>query len=334
LPQPQSDVDLEVFMAFSDGTFGGKRPVVIYQHGLGGDKDGCWGTAERLSEIGVAVFSIDSPEHGTRGAGAMGELESVFAFFGIDAVTYDFDLGKARDNFRQMTVDQLELVRFIGSLDTLDLLPLGSPDGMPDLDTSQVLYIGHSFGAVQGASLFALAPEVRHAVWNVGGDGLALIMEDSMLFGLLVDTIKPPETTDGQLARFFSAAQGIMDPGDPLSFAPGCLIAPPAGSGPRSILLQEVMEDGIVPNSSTEALARAAGLAVLRPLRAVPGLAETSGPSRGAGPNGSTAVLTQFDTMNGGEVATHGELYFSPEGRGQYVEFFRTAVETGLATVP
>ncbi len=333
LPQPQSMVDLEVFLAFSDKTFGGKRPVVIYQHGLGGDKDGSWGAAERLSEIGVAVFSIDSPEHGTRGAGAMGQLESVFAFFGVDPVTNAFDLGKARDNFRQMTVDQLELVRLIGSLDTLDLLPLGAPDGVPDLDTSQVLYIGHSFGAVQGASIFALAPEIKHAVWNVGGDGLMLIMEDSLLFSLLVDTIKPPETTDGQLARFFSATQAIIDPGDPLNFAPHCLITPPAGAGPRSILLQQVIDDGIVPNTSTEALARAAGLSVMRPLRAVPGLTETASPSRGAGPNGSTAVLTQFDTMNGGEPATHGELYFSVEGRGQYVELFRTAVETGLGTV-
>jgi hypothetical protein len=333
LPQPQSAVDLEVFLAFSDGTFGGKRPVVIYQHGLGGDKDGSWGAAERLSEIGVAVFSIDSPEHGTRGAGAMGQLESVFAFFGVDPETNAFDLGKARDNFRQMTVDQLELIRFIGSLETLDLLPLGAPDGVPDLDTSQVLYIGHSFGAVQGASVFALAPEIRHAVWNVGGDGLMLIMEDSLLFSLLVNTIKPPETTDGQLARFFSATQAIIDPGDPLNFAPHCLVTPPPGAGPRSILLQEVIEDGIVPNTSTEALARAAGLSVVRPIRAVPGLSETASPSRGAGPNGSTAVLTQFDTMNGGEPATHGELYFSPEGRGQYVEFFRTAIETGLGTV-
>ncbi len=333
LPQPQGSEDLELFLAFSDRDVSGPRPIVIYQHGLGGDKDGSWGAAERLSELGVAVVSIDSPEHGSRGGGATSVLESVFAFFGIDAVSYAFDVAKARDNFRQLTADQLELVRFLRSQSSLDLLPVGAPDGVPDLDTSQVLYIGHSFGSVQGPSLFALAPEVTHAVWNVGGDGLMFIMEDSVLFSVMVDFIKPFGTTDGQLARFFSAGQAVVDPGDPLNYARHCLIAPPEGSGLRSILLQEVMDDGIVPNTSTEALARAAGLAQLAPVRAVPGLQTVTGPARGNGPGGSTAVLTQFATMNGGEKATHGELYFAPEGRDQYVEFFRTALETGLATV-
>jgi hypothetical protein len=160
-----------------------------------------------------------------------------------------------------------------------------------------------------------------------------MIMEDSELFGLLVDTIKPFGTTPGQLARFFSATQAIVDPGDPLNYAPRCLFDPPEGAGQRSILLQEVMKDGIVPNTSTEALARAARLSVMDPIRAVPGLPQVAAPSRAEGPGGATAVLTQFDTMNGGEVATHGELYFAPEGRDQYVEFFRTALDSGVGTV-
>jgi hypothetical protein len=336
VPVPQNpDQDIEVFVAFSDRNVSGPRPVVIYQHGLGGDKDGSWGAAERLSELGVAVVSIDSPEHGSRGAGAQGQLESVFAFFGVSIIgtdQYEFDLGKARDNFRQMTVDQIELVRFL-SEGSLDLLPVGAPDGVPDIDPTQILYIGHSFGSVQGPAVFALAPEIRHATWNVGGDGLMLIMEDSVLFGLLVDTIAPFGTTPGQLARFFAATQAIIDPGDPLNFAPRCLFDPPPGAGRRSILLQEVIDDGIVPNTSTEALARAARLTLMDPVRGVPGLVPSSGPLTGNGPGGSTAVLTQFATMHGGEPATHGELYFAPEGRDQYVEFFRSALEAGVGTV-
>lgn len=341
LPQPQDvDQDLEVFLAFSDRNVSGPRPVVIYQHGLGGDKDGSWGAAERLSDLGVAVVSIDSPEHGSRGAGATGQLESVFAFFGVstidngtDTPTYDFDLGKARDNFRQMTTDQIELVRFLVAQGSLDLLPVGAPDGVPDIDPSQILYLGHSFGSVQGPAVFALMPEIRHAAWNVGGDGLMLIMEDSILFGLLVDNIAPFGTTPGQLARFFAATQAIIDPGDPLNFAPRCLLDPPDGARTRSILLQQVIDDAIVPNTSTEALARAARLSLMDPIRAVPGLPSMTGPSTANGPGGSTAVLTQFDTMNGGEPANHGELYFSPEGRDQYLEFFRTALESGVGTV-
>ena len=169
-PIAQSTAQLETFLDFSDSTKGGKRPVVIYQHGLGGDKDGAWGTAQRLAALsanGVAVFAIDSPEHGSRApAGSSGSLiSSVYGFFGIDPTTQAFDIERARDNFRQMSSDQLELVRFIETLGKLDQLPLDAqgnpaPDGVPDLDLSRILYIGHSFGSVQGATIFALAPEI------------------------------------------------------------------------------------------------------------------------------------------------------------------------------
>src|SRR5690606_27245277 len=68
-PKIQKTESLEVFMTFSNKNASGKRPVVIYGHGLGGDKGGVWGSAGRLdalSDNGVAVFAIDSPEHGSR----------------------------------------------------------------------------------------------------------------------------------------------------------------------------------------------------------------------------------------------------------------------------
>lgn len=335
-PLAQDLAPIEVFLVFADRDVSGPRPLVIFQHGLGGDKDGCWGTAERLADLGAAVVSIDSPEHGSRGDGANSTLNSVFAFFGIEVDTLEFDLGRARDNFRQMAADQLELVRFLGTQGDLDLLPVGAPDGEPDLEMSELLYIGHSFGSVQGPTVFALAPEIRHAVWNVGGDHLTLMMEDSATFSVLVGAIAPAGTSQGALARFFSAAQAIVDPGDPLNYARFALREPgviAADTGPRSVLLQEVIDDNIVPNSSTEVLARATGLSVLRPVRPVPGLGEVGAASRGEGPNGSTAVLAPFATMNGGEKASHGELIFADEARDQYVEFFRSGLEDGVATV-
>jgi hypothetical protein len=334
-PVARDVVGIEVFLVFPDREIVGRRPVVIYQHGLGGDKDGCWGTAERLADLGAVVVAIDSPEHGSRGE-TSGTLESVFAFFGVDAGDLSFDLGRARDNFRQMAADQLELVRFLQTQGDLDLLPVGEPDGEPDVETSELLYIGHSFGAVQGPTIMALAPEIRHAVWNVGGDHLTLMMEDSNTFSVLVDAIAPDGTAEGALSRFFSATQAIMDPGDPLNYArftvretaPG--VAP---AGPRSVLLQEVIDDRIVPNSSSEVLARAAGLALGQEARNVPGMSRVALPSSGDGPNGSTAVLAQFATMNGGEKASHGELIFADEAREQYVQFFTSGLEDGVGTV-
>jgi dienelactone hydrolase len=333
LPTPQSDWDMEVFLAVAEGQQSLPRPVVIFQHGLGGDKDGCWGTAERLASLGVAVVAIDSPEHGDRG-GAKDTLESVLGFFGVDPETLDFDIAKARDNFRQMSLDQLALVRFMQTQAALDVLPLGAPDGKPDLDVSRFLYVGHSFGGVQGPAIFALAPEIQHAVWNVGGDGMMFILEDSPLFSIFVDGLRPPGVADGALARFLSATQAIVDPGDGLNYARFVLDAPLAEQPrPRNVLLQQVIDDGIVPNTSTEAVARAAGLVLLNPVRPFPGAVLDPSATSTPRPDGSTGVITQFATMNGGEVATHGELIFTPEARAQYVEFFRTGIVHGTAEV-
>ena len=50
-------------------------------------------------------------------------------------------------------------------------------------------------------------------------------------------------------------------------------------------------------------------------------------------PEGVTGAMTQFDTINGGDLAVHGELYFSEEGRGQYVHFFETGLANEHATI-
>jgi hypothetical protein len=337
-PEVQKVENLEVYLAFSDATQSGPRPVVIYGHGLGGDKGGVWGTAGRVAEIdprGAAVFAIDSPEHGARGEVGSGLTASVFGFFGIDSETLEFDIGRARDNFRQMASDQLELVRLIQSLSTLDLLPLGAPDGQPDLDVSRILYIGHSFGSVQGATVFALAPEIKQATWNVGGAGLMMLLRDSKTFSLVVSSLTPTGTPFGSVARFMAATQAIVDPGDPLNYARNCTLEGlPGVEGwtPRDLLLQEVVNDNIVPNSTSEALARAAGMQIMNRITDTSGLPNVTAPATSNVNGASTAVLCQFDKGDG-ETASHGELIFNVEANQQYTEFFKTGLANPHATV-
>ncbi|MBX3191098.1 MAG: hypothetical protein KF819_29140 [Labilithrix sp.] len=333
-PVAQGTASLEVDLVFADATQSGPRPIVIFGHGLGGDKDGTWGTAQRLAELGVAVIGIDAPEHGSRSDpptvdGKSDLIQSVTGFFAANPDTKTFDMEKVRDNFRQMGSDQLELVRFIQSLGTLDLLPVGAPDGVPDLDPSQILYLGHSFGSVLGPLVSALAPEIRAACWNVGGDGLLTLIRDSGLFGLIVDSFRPPGTPQADVAKFFAITQAIVDPGDPANYARFSTLEPMPGVAnwrAKDILVQEVKDDNIVPNTSTEILARALGLAQVGPVtHDVPGMTRIPAPATANLPSGATGGLWQFSTA-GGTVATHGELIFSPEGRKQYVEFFRTAL--------
>lgn len=332
-PVKQKDAGLEVFMAVSDANTATKRIPVVYGHGLGGDKDGVWGTAERLSSLNVAVFGIDSPWHGSRSEGGDSGT-AIFRFFGIDLSDATFVLGRARDNFRQMASDQLELVRLIQSLATQDILPEGAPDGIPDLDVSRILYIGHSFGSVQGPTVFALAPELGAAVWNVGGSNMTMLLRDSNTFSLLVNGFRPPATPDGAVARFFAIAQGIIDPGDSVNYARFASLEKfdPSGTA-RDVLVQEVVDDAIVPNSTSETLARAAGLENVNALRHISGVKDVSAPVTANLPTGATGAISQFDRINGGMPASHGELIFSPEGQAQYVEFFRSYLMDGRARV-
>lgn len=339
-PVVQSTVQLEALLAFSDKTKSGKRPVVIFGHGLGGDKGGVWGTAERLASLNVAVISIDAPEHGPRGtAKADDRLSPVFSFFGIDAQTRDesFVIARARDNFRQMALDQLEIVRLIKSFAALDLLPLGAPDGVPDLDPDQILYLGHSFGSVMGPTVAALAPEIRAACWNVGGAGLTTLLRDSPTFKFIIDAMKPAGTPPGDVIRFFAATQAIVDPGDAANWVRGVTLEAFPGVPdwkPRDVLLQEVFNDAIVPNSTSELLARAAGLTHQLPVRStIPGLATAGGALTANLPSGATGVIAQFERGADGKLIDHGSLIFAPEGRAQYVAFFESAL-LGRAVVP
>jgi hypothetical protein len=282
------------------------------------------------------VIAIDSPDHGSRAQPGSSSAEWIFDFFGLNDATGAFDIGQARDNFRQMASDQLELVELIKSLGTLDLLPAGAPDGVPDLDVSRILYIGQSFGSVQGPTLFALAPEITLATWNVGGDGLMEILRDSNTFGLLVNALRPRGTPTGAMARFFAATQAIVDPGEPLNYAQFANQAPFEGAPgwtPRDVLLQEVVDDTIVPNSTTEALARATGLALINPLKPISGLPTAKAPLTGNAAGGATGAVAEFNFIEGGQVATHGELIFSPEAQNQYVNFFLSGLAHKHATV-
>jgi hypothetical protein len=96
-PTPQASVDLEFLLSFSDRNAVGPRPVVIYGHGIGGDKEEVWGTSQRLAGVGdggVAVIGIDAPEHGAR---ALPGSNPIFSFFAIDDKTGAFDLFRVRD---------------------------------------------------------------------------------------------------------------------------------------------------------------------------------------------------------------------------------------------
>jgi hypothetical protein len=221
----------------------GGWPVAIVGHGMNSRNNPLVGhadavvleLAQALAKAGFAAAAIDAPSHGTRG--------SAFEFFALD------NLAKSRDNFREMVVDQMQLIR---ALPTIDV----DGDGQGDFQ-KDVGYWGNSLGSIMGASLVAVDPRVRTSVLNVPGGGLSNILTGDEIrdrIGLLLVaetnlTFQSPEYF-ASFPFFRAVAQLVIDPGDPVNV--GQLL--PEG---RAVLAQEGVGDETIPNFTTENLAGA-----------------------------------------------------------------------------
>ena len=253
-------------------------PVIIVQHGLGGDRQTTMFFAQDAAERGFAVIGIDSVDHGLR----WDETDDIFNFTGEDgqdglpdgdldnAVAFGFferfgNLLAVRDNFRQTYTDLMQLVHILsedGFDEPLDV----------DLDPDNIYYLGLSLGGLMGSGMAPYVPEVRAIALDAPGGGFQseLLTNSSigasffpllqLIFGLDRDTAQ------GDFAFNNGVGQSILDPGDAtisaVHWADGAFDAP---FRPMNVILFEDMQDAVVPNQASEALAVAAGLPLFDP---------------------------------------------------------------------
>jgi hypothetical protein len=192
--------------------------------------------------------------------------------------------------------EQLAFIRAVQGLGELDLLPLGAPDGIPDIDTTRILYHGISEGGNNGQAFVPYAPEVRAAALMVGGARLmeVLIHQQAGVFLTTLPTLFPSMRPDDiwAAASLFQSDFDRQDKHNHGRFAfreralvplycddlASCLDADwcddPSHCTDRkpSTLLVEGLNDSLVPNSTTESAAWQYGpLPHLAPVqRAVP----------------------------------------------------------------
>ncbi|MBK7862113.1 MAG: hypothetical protein IPJ65_26560 [Archangiaceae bacterium] len=223
----------------------GGWPFVIAGHGInsrnttmvGADDSICVEIGQLLARAGIACAGIDAPSHGSRG--------NPFAFFEIE------NLAKTRENFRQMAVDQMQLIRAMPGFDV-------DGDGSGDF-RREAGYWGNSLGSIMGASTTSVDPRITTAVLNVPGGGLSNILTGEEIrdrIGLLVVaktglTFQSPEYY-GLFPFLRTVAQVVLDPGDPVNV--GRML------GEKSVLAQEGLGDITIPNFTTEELSVAMGL--------------------------------------------------------------------------
>lgn len=316
-------------------------PVLIFGHGLGASRAHLLPLLEPFTSAGFAVVAIDFVSHGSRRDPTDRRNNAA----GRDAFTGDPDLhdGLAdhngppsqleffesflnvsgiRDGIRQSALDLCTVTRMIRRVD-LELAALAAPgEPAPRLDARHPVYVGESFGTVVGTVFAGIEPHVGLYVLDVPGGGiLDLILPHSETIGTatlpLLDLLYDLERPIDRFDPFVGLAQALLDPADPLTFAPHILRDrfSIAGRvlGPRHVLAIEVAADQIMPNVSTWALARGLGLAELTPsLTVAEGLAAVSSPAAG-NIDGQTGVLVEYSPATHGANWTHaaGDLAFA-----------------------
>jgi dienelactone hydrolase len=260
-------------------------PAVVIQHGFGGDNSIVAQFAGEFTARGLALIGIPAPEHGARG--------NFIDFFDFD------DFNAFGNNFRQASVDLMALTRLLAA--GLDV----DGDGQPDVRGDGLGYLGQSLGGVIGGVFAAVEPDLTTAVLNVPGGKL------SQLAGAVSPLAEPfitrfatragiplrvcgGDPTAASCATAATCAPGVactlnpdftalldaagldfqtqLDPGDGSAYAHQMRLAP-ASTGPKPVLVQEGIGDGVVANPLTEALARAIGLPANRPDEAAGGVA-------------------------------------------------------------
>ncbi len=304
----------------------GPFPTLLYGHGLTGGRDQAARLATFAAPAGFATVAIDALQHGEHPTAmhAPGALPTLLAFFAIgDLGTRALEAARLRDHFRQSTWDKLQLLSLLRSHPDLD------GDGNPEIDVDALAYLGVSLGGLMGPELLATSTDLGAGVLVVPGGRVSTIISDGSQFGALIELLRPRRTTPGDVRRFFPVMQTVLDRGDPASFGPHVVGARLPGLDTRapSVLVGVVLDDDTVPNVANQAVARALGAPMMRPvLRTWPGFPSLDGPLRGNAAGGrATLGVVQFDVVGDGlggtRMATHDNVGDSDVGAACWFDF-------------
>ncbi len=271
----------------------GGWPVVIFQHGITLNRTVMLAIADAFAQAGFAVIAIDLPLHGVtdtsspfyQGPGSpFGNNERHFNLDNVGATGVFAPDGKiddgweilnlenplnARDHIRQAVSDTIYLARTLPTLD----FPNG--DSSPDLDGTQIHYVGISLGSIISGVFLGVDSDVTTATLSSPAGPWTSILTDpaAVDFGAPIRAVLsaqglPPGTVG--FDSFVRDLQTVIDTVDPVNYA-----AAAAATHPLHVI--EILGDTAVPNAPTDALAALWRLPSVHATTAVPPPATTSG---------------------------------------------------------
>lgn len=314
-PVEQREHTLELVLKLPKAS-AGRAPVVVFGHGLGAFKETLFQVSSALGQRGYATLGIDIGGHGSR----IGEDGPIYDYFTFD------ELLETRDLFLQSIADEIQLARLVeGALADLDVVPDGG-DGVPDLAPQVVGYIGQSMGTVLGGTYLAVERSIDAAVLNVPGGGFVPLLQLSPSLSGIIEGFLPAGTSASERLVLFSLGQMLVDDIDPANFAAHVTVDPYPGHRPKDVLMQQAVDDEIIPATATELLAHALGVPQIEPgLHPVFGLATAEAPALGSG-------LYQFRT-GAPEGLNHALLLTRPGALDQAAEYIDSRARDGAARI-
>ncbi|TNE84143.1 MAG: hypothetical protein EP330_30445 [Deltaproteobacteria bacterium] len=314
-------------------------PVVIYQHGTGGNyttpcnSSDAMEVASQLGTAGIVTFSIEHPLHGVRATSGTDEELHSFNVLNPDS---------ARTNFRQGALDAIYLAHAFASQPGLEF---ETEEGdVIRLDTTRVGFMGHSQGGLTGALATPFFGDTVDASMLSGvGGGLAITVvvrkdpqDFAELLGNALQFEDGEEVTD--LHPVVGVLQWLVESTDPLNYGPLWYAEDGyfGDQAPKPVLVTSGLEDEQTSYLTAEALASAARMPILAPRLTSPdsfalrSLPEVVGP-----------LADNVETYEGGAVTAaftqwnddHYVVFDDPRAARMYRHFLETSLIDGAPTI-
>ncbi len=348
-PTPNGTFTTGFTLALPEAAANGPVPIVMYQHGQPGHADGevQWAAGKGLADAGFALVGftdIADREY------TMGKADGLATFSQKVFSTVVFQQRLPDWVMELDTAEQLAFLRLIPKLSSVDVWPLGAPDGTPELDPSAPLgYLGISHGSSHGVGLLAFAPEIHAAALVVGGGRFSAQLvqqeEGSKLLPALhlYDAVTGlfSDVSRGEFWTGISCFQASIDYQDWEMMARFAFREPlDLGDSRRaSVLFTEGLGDTLVPVYATRGAAWELGLSHVGPVQQpVPFLDPASAPLSGNRDADTTLAFYQYvakdyvgatptpgcvtDNLDSG----HHCAQSAAEAIAQRVHFFKTAL--------
>ena len=153
-PQIVRNIELRFALHLPKNPTDNSVPLVVYQHGTGGDWNACSGWAVGLAAEGIATFCNDQIFHGERAGATSGEIASYNI---LNPTAFE-------DVPRQSAIDLVQIGRLCNELKIP--ISISGLSSEVSFDCTLLSVLGHSQGAINGALALGVSDLFAGAVFT------------------------------------------------------------------------------------------------------------------------------------------------------------------------